>query len=65
VVGEFVSANAGLGFLVNIARNQYDTPLVIIAVLTLTLIARFLYSLVSLIERIVLRWQRRALRSSF
>jgi NitT/TauT family transport system permease protein len=65
VVGEFVSANAGLGFLVNIARNQYDTPLVIIAVLALTLIARFLYSLVSLIERIVLRWQRRALRSSF
>ena len=58
VVGEFVSANAGLGFLINLARSQYDTPLVIISVISLTLIARFLYSLVSLLERFVLGWQR-------
>lgn len=58
VVGEFVSANAGLGFLINLARSQYDTPLVIISVITLTLIARFLYSLVSLLERFVLGWQQ-------
>ncbi len=63
VVGEFVSANAGLGFLINLARSQYDTPLVIIAVLTLTIIARFLYGLVSFLERFVLSWQKRALRS--
>lgn len=62
VVGEFISANAGLGFLVNLARSQYDTPLVIISVLTLTVIARFLYGLVSVVERFVLRWQRRAQR---
>lgn len=62
VVGEFISANAGLGFLVNLARSQYDTPLVIISVLTLTLIARFLYGLVSVVERFVLRWQGRAQR---
>lgn len=60
VVGEFVSANAGLGFLISLARSQYDTPLVIVAVLTLTLIARLLYSLVSLLERRVLSWQKRA-----
>jgi NitT/TauT family transport system permease protein len=63
VVGEFISANAGLGFLINLARSQYDTPLVIIAVLTLTLIARFLYGVVSFIERFVLGWQTRARRS--
>ena len=63
VVGEFISANAGLGFLINLARSQYDTPLVIIAVLTLTLIARFLYGLVSLMERFVLSWQTRVRRS--
>jgi NitT/TauT family transport system permease protein len=63
VVGEFISANAGLGFLINLARSQYDTPLVIIAVLTLTLIARFLYGVVSVIERFVLSWQTRARRS--
>ncbi len=63
VVGEFISANAGLGFLINLARSQYDTPLVIIAVLTLTLIARFLYGVVSFMERFVLSWQKRARRS--
>jgi putative riboflavin transport system permease protein len=59
VVGEFVSANEGLGFLVNVAHNQYDTPLVIVAVLTLTVIARLLYGLVSVLERRFLYWQSR------
>lgn len=62
VVGEFVSANAGLGFLVNLARSQYDTPLVIVAVLTLTIIARLLYGAVSLLERRFLYWQSRSRR---
>ncbi len=63
VVGEFISANAGLGFLINLARSQYDTPLVIISVLSLTLIARFLYGVVSVMEGYVLSWQKRARRS--
>lgn len=59
VVGEFVGSNAGLGFLVSLARNQYDTPLVLVAVLTLALIARVLYGGVSLLEQRALRWQKR------
>ncbi len=59
VVGEFVSTSAGLGFLINVARNQYDTPLVIVAVLTLAVMARVLYELVSFVERRALAWQRR------
>jgi len=62
VVGEFVSANAGLGFLITLARSQYDTPLVIVSVITLALIARLLYGLVALLERRVLAWQIRANR---
>jgi NitT/TauT family transport system permease protein len=62
VVGEFVSANAGLGYLVTVARNQYDTPLVLVAVLTMTIIARLLYSLVGLVEQRVLVWQSRSQR---
>jgi NitT/TauT family transport system permease protein len=58
VVGEFISANAGLGFLINLARSQYDTPLVFVAVLTLTALARSLYSLAAWLERRALRWQR-------
>jgi NitT/TauT family transport system permease protein len=57
VVGEFVSANAGLGFLITIARNQFDTPLVLVAVITLAVMARVLYSAVVLLERRVLAWQ--------
>jgi NitT/TauT family transport system permease protein len=59
VVGEFVSAKAGLGFLINLARNQYDTPLVMVAVLALTVMARGMYSMVSLLERRLITWQRR------
>lgn len=62
VVGEFVSASAGLGFLITIARNQYDTPLVIVSVITLALIARVLYGLVALLEWRLLAWQRRSAR---
>ena len=45
VVGEFVSASAGLGYLINFGRGVYDTPLVIAAVFTLTALALMLYGL--------------------
>ena len=57
VVGEFVSASAGLGYLINFGRGVYDTPLVIAAVFTLTGMALFLYGLASWLERILLDWQ--------
>ena len=37
VVGEFVGADRGLGFLINRARGQYDTALVFVAIFTLVL----------------------------
>ncbi len=57
VVGEFISANAGLGFWIKLARDQYDTALVAVAVITLAVIARSLYGLVALLERRLLRWR--------
>ncbi len=63
VVGEFVNANAGLGFLINLARSQYDTPLVLVSVITLAAAARLLYGGAALLERYLLRWQQRAGRS--
>jgi len=59
VVGEFVAANSGLGFLINLARQQFDTPLVYVGILTLALITGTLYGLASLLERRLLAWQRR------
>jgi NitT/TauT family transport system permease protein len=57
VVGEFVGADKGLGFLVNIARGQYDTALVFVAIMALIVMALILYGIVVLIERRFLRWQ--------
>lgn len=63
VVGEFVGANAGLGFLIMLARNQFDTPLVLVAVMTLAVMARLLYGAVTLLEHRVLAWQAHTRRS--
>jgi NitT/TauT family transport system permease protein len=64
-VGEFIGARVGLGFLINLARSNYDTPLVIVAVLTLTALALTMFGVVSLIERRVLFWQARMRRNAF
>ncbi len=58
VVGELVGADEGLGFLINVARGQYDTALVFVAVLTLIAMALLLYGLVILAESRLLRWKK-------
>lgn len=57
VVGEFVGADRGLGFLINFGRGQYDTPLVFVAVAALVIMALALYGLASLLERALLAWK--------
>jgi NitT/TauT family transport system permease protein len=59
VVGEFVGAKSGLGFMVNAGRGVYDTALVFVAVFTLIAMALILYGVVSLIEHHLLSWQQR------
>lgn len=58
VVGEFVAADRGLGFLINVARGNFDTPLMFVALFTLVNIALILYLLVVLLENLLLRWKR-------
>ena len=60
VVGEFVGADRGLGFLINVARGQFDTALVFVAVFSLILMALGLYGLVLLLEHRLLAWQSRS-----
>jgi NitT/TauT family transport system permease protein len=57
VVGEFVGSDRGLGFLVNLARGLFDTPLMFVALFTLMFLALALYGLVALMERWLLRWR--------
>jgi len=59
VVGEFVGADKGLGFLVNVGRGLYDTALVFVAVFTLVLLALGLYGTVVFLENHLLAWQKR------
>lgn len=58
VVGEFVGADRGLGFLVNLGRGQYDTALVFVAVAALVGMALILYGSVAWLERAWLKWKR-------
>jgi NitT/TauT family transport system permease protein len=57
VVGEFVASDQGLGYLLTFARQNLDTPLLFATLLVLAALGITLYSLVSMLERIVARWQ--------
>ncbi|RPI34570.1 MAG: ABC transporter permease [Chloroflexota bacterium] len=58
VVGEFVGADRGLGYMINQGKGIFDTSLVFVAVFTLILMAMLLYGAVSLLEARLLSWQR-------
>ena len=57
VVGEFAGADRGLGFLVNLARGLFDTPLLFVALFTLVAIAVSLYAAVAALESALLSWK--------
>lgn len=58
VVGEFVGADKGLGFLVNVGRGLYDTSLVFVSVFTLVILALGLYGSVVFLESRLLSWKK-------
>ena len=57
IVGELVSAQQGLGYLLQLGDFQYDTPMVFVAVFTLVALALMLYGIVRLLENRFLKWQ--------
>jgi NitT/TauT family transport system permease protein len=61
VVGEFVGSDRGLGFLVNLSKGVYDTPLMFVAIGSLAVMSFILYSGVWGLEIIVLRGRRGSL----
>jgi NitT/TauT family transport system permease protein len=52
IVGEFVGADAGLGYVLLIANGQLDTPLMFAAVLLLSVIGLGLFGAITALERI-------------
>ena len=59
IVGELVSAEQGLGFLLQLGDFQYDTAMVFVAVFMLIALALILYGVVTLLERRFLKWQNK------
>ncbi|MBX6342208.1 MAG: ABC transporter permease, partial [Thermomicrobiaceae bacterium] len=57
VVGEFVAADAGLGYLMNLGRTSYDIPTVFAASLTMVSVAVLGYVGVTLLERALISWE--------
>jgi NitT/TauT family transport system permease protein len=57
VVGEFVAADQGLGYLLKQGQQVYDTPQVFVGIGTLVILAQVLYGVVALAERVFLQWR--------
>jgi NitT/TauT family transport system permease protein len=52
IIGEWAGAQAGLGWLLNIARgSSFDTPLLFATLLTIALLGVALYSVTVVVER--------------
>jgi NitT/TauT family transport system permease protein len=56
IVGEFVSADKGLGYLVLVANGELNTRLVFACVLVLSVLGIIFYFLVEAVERVVVSW---------
>lgn len=57
VVGEFVTADSGLGFMINAATANFEVSTRYVALITLAALSIALYGLVTLLERTLLQWQ--------
>lgn len=56
LVGEFVSAQAGLGYMILAAQGAFDTPRVFAAILLLSILGTLLFRMIEFIERRAIPW---------
>ena len=56
VVAEFVAAQRGIGYLIVMANGLLDTPLMMAAIVALSLMGLLLYGIVAALERLVVYW---------
>jgi len=59
IVGEFVGANAGLGYLLLRGTSYLDMPLIFAVLVALSLIGIFFSYIVQYSERLLMPWQRK------
>jgi len=57
VVGEFVSSDTGLGYVISYANVSLDTDIMFAGIFVLSLLGMLLFLAVALVERVFLSWQ--------
>jgi NitT/TauT family transport system permease protein len=57
VVGEFVGADRGLGYLINLSKGMFNTALMFAALITLAVISLVLYLIITRLEKWLLAWR--------
>ena len=56
IVGEFAGANHGLGYLIEFASTQLDTPLIFAGLIVISVLGLAFYYVVELAERVLVPW---------
>ena len=56
IVGEFVSSDSGIGYLLLVANGELDTRLVFACVLVLTVLGLVFFFIIDALEKIFVRW---------
>jgi NitT/TauT family transport system permease protein len=56
IVGEFAGANRGLGYMIQFASTQLDTPLVFAALVVVSVLGLAFYYVVEFAERVLVPW---------
>jgi NitT/TauT family transport system permease protein len=56
IVAEFVTAQRGLGYLIVFSEGNVDTPLLMAALVVLSVIGLLLYAAIVVLEKVVIRW---------
>jgi NitT/TauT family transport system permease protein len=56
IVGEFAGANQGLGYVIQFASTQLDTPLIFAALIVVSVLGLAFYYVVEFAERVLVPW---------
>ena len=56
IVGEFIGANTGLGYVLIAATGNLDTSLLFVALLWITVVALLFYGAVAAVEKLLIPW---------
>ncbi len=63
IVGEFAGASAGLGYVIQFASTQLETPLVFAALVEVSIVGILFYYLIEFLEQRFIFWVPRAGRA--